>query len=133
MHQRVETPAAAVVAFPLTRQGGTGGLHGSHREHPPDLFWPPVGDMTRAHPAGLSLRDGLDLSGLTHSQLWLLYVGIGGSASANELAELIAHDDDVETTLDVHDHNVIAQALNEHFLDLDQDHPVGYREVPADT
>jgi hypothetical protein len=85
--------------------------------------------VRRVHLAGLSLRDGLDLSGLSHGQLWLLYVGVGGCAPIGELAEQIARDDDADTALDAYDHNVIAQALNEHFLDLDQDHAVGYREA----
>ncbi len=87
--------------------------------------------MTRAGAAGLSLSDGLDLSGLSYFELWVLYIGLGGAASSSELADLIAHDDKPETALDAHDHNMIAQALNEHFLDLEQDHPVAYRESPT--
>lgn len=78
---------------------------------------------------GLSLSDGLDLSGLTYPQLWLIYISIGGCASSTELAHHIATDADPGTVLDPFEHNVIAQALNEHFVGLGQDHPVGYREV----
>ncbi len=89
--------------------------------------------VTRAATAGLSLRDGLNLSGLTAAELWVRYIGVGGSAPAAELADQIAHDEEQLGELDAHDHNVIAQALNEHFLDLNQNHPVGYREVPEDS
>jgi hypothetical protein len=30
---------------------------------------------------------------------------------------------------DSYQHNLIAQALNEHFIELGKNHPVGYREV----
>ncbi len=53
----------------------------------------------------------------------------GGDASPLELeAYLLGF-----LVLDPHQHDVIAQALNEHFLDLGQDHPVPYSEwVPND-
>lgn len=75
-----------------------------------------------ASSAGLSLADGLDLSGLNWEQLWLRYVGVGGCASAGELRQHV-------TTIDTdpYEHNLIATALNEYFLDRDQDHPVSYR------
>jgi hypothetical protein len=83
--------------------------------------------------AGLSLRDGLDLSGLTHLELWLRYVGIGGTAPSSELAEQIMQGGAADTGLDAYEHNLIAQALNEHFLDLGQDHPVGYLDAAEDS
>jgi hypothetical protein len=89
--------------------------------------------MSRVSSAGISLRDGMDLSGLTYSQLWLLYIGIGGVAATSELEQQIADDDQPGGRLDSHEHNLIAQALNEHFLGLDQDHPVGYRELADDS
>jgi hypothetical protein len=92
-----------------------------------------VARVSGASAAGLSLRDGLDLSGLTAAQLWVLYVGVGGTAPASELAQQIAHDEEPGGRLEAYDHNVIAQALNEHFLDLRQDHVVGYRDVAEPT
>lgn len=86
--------------------------------------------MTLADPTGLNLRDGLDLSGMDYPLLWLLYVGIGGTVPSSELAEQIERDGHPGTELDAYDHNLIAQAINEHFLDRDQDHVVGYRDDP---
>jgi hypothetical protein len=88
--------------------------------------------VTSVSRAGMSLRDGMDLSGLTYPQLWLRYIGIGGVAASTELRQQIADDDQPGWSLDAYEHNLIAQALNEHFLDLDQDHPVGYREPAED-
>jgi hypothetical protein len=73
-------------------------------------------------PVGLSLRDGFDLSGMTVEQAWLRYVGLGGAEGPAELARQIRS----PVAIDDYEHDVIAQALNEHFLDLGQDHPVGY-------
>ncbi|MCW2528118.1 MAG: hypothetical protein JWM76_2978 [Pseudonocardiales bacterium] len=69
----------------------------------------------------LSLSDGLELSGLTYEQLWVRYVGVGGSADTGGLR------DQISTDTDPYEHNLIASALNEYFLDLNQDNPVGYR------
>jgi len=73
----------------------------------------------------MSLLDGLQLSGLTYPELWLRYVAVSGTIGALELEAyvlgLLVPDD--------HQHNLIAQALNEHFLEAGQDHPVAYRET----
>jgi hypothetical protein len=70
---------------------------------------------------GLSLSDGMDLSGLSYEQLWVRYVGVGGSADTRELRHHVNVDSDP------YEHNLIASALNEYFLDRDENHPVGYR------
>jgi hypothetical protein len=77
--------------------------------------------------AGFSLSDGWDLSGLTLAQLWLRYLAIGGSASK---AQVAAYARGLGCP-DSYEHNMIAQAINEHFLDRGEDHPVGYREIPS--
>jgi hypothetical protein len=77
--------------------------------------------------AGLSLSDGWDLSGLTLVELWLRYMALGGTATKAQLA-LYAHG---PASLDLYQHNIIAQAINEHFIDRGEDHPVGYRDIPA--
>jgi hypothetical protein len=83
--------------------------------------------------AGLSLRDGMTLSGMSYVELWVRCVGLGGCAPTDDLADQITQDESPATALDAYEHNIIAQALNEHFLDLGQDHPVGYREFSADV
>ena len=75
----------------------------------------------------LKLKAGLARSGLTYHELWWRQVAVGGDAGPLELeAYLLGLLD-----LDPHQYDVIAQALNEHFLDLGQDHPVPYSEPEA--
>jgi hypothetical protein len=76
---------------------------------------------------GLSLSDGLRRSGMTPAELWLRYYAVGGDAGE---AEVEAYALGLMRP-DTWEHNLIAQALNEHFLDSQEDHPVGYRELPA--
>ncbi len=75
---------------------------------------------------GFSLSDGWDLSGLTLTQLWLRYLALGGTASPAQL-EAYARG---RLRPDTYQHNLIAQAINEHFLDRGEDHPVSYQEIP---
>jgi hypothetical protein len=70
----------------------------------------------------LGLFDGLRLSGLTAAELWLSYFTVGGDAEDLELEAYV---------LGVlrpgrYQHDLIAQALNEHFIDRGLDHCVGY-------
>jgi hypothetical protein len=77
--------------------------------------------------SGLSLFDGLQRSGLMPAELWLRYYAIGGDAGQVEVEAYtlgLLHPD-------AHQHNLIAQALNEYFLERQEDHPVSYRELPA--
>lgn len=71
----------------------------------------------------LSLADGLRLSTLTYTQLWTSCLALGGVGT---IADVRRH---VESDIcpDDHDHNVIAQALNEVYVDQGRDHPVAYR------
>jgi hypothetical protein len=70
------------------------------------------------------LETGLIRSGLTYQELWWRQVAVGGDASPLELEAYLLG----LLTLDPHQHDLIAQALNEHFLDLGQDHPMPYSE-----
>jgi hypothetical protein len=77
---------------------------------------------TRPAVPGLSLQDGLVLSGMSIDELWIRQVSVGGSAGNIEteayLLGLLA--------VDRHQHDLLAHALNEHFLDLGRGYPVGY-------
>jgi hypothetical protein len=75
---------------------------------------------------GLTLADGLDLAGISEEQLWARYMALGGDAT---LPELRAHV--IDPGIDDYEHDVIAQAINEYFLDSGQDHPVAYWRPPA--
>jgi hypothetical protein len=79
---------------------------------------------------GLTLADGMARSGLSIPQLWLRYVAIGGSATASQLRDHVVN----ETCTDDHEHDLIAQAINETFLEKGEDHPVAYRHItPRDS
>jgi hypothetical protein len=82
---------------------------------------------TPANNAGLSLRDGMDLSGMTYDELWIRQVSVGGTAGEVEVEAYVLgllDSDDFQ-------HDLLAQALNEYFLERGQDHPVGYTTVVA--
>jgi hypothetical protein len=75
-----------------------------------------------AHTAGLSIEDGLDLSGMSMNELWLRQVSVGGTAGSLETEAYVLG----VLTPDRFQYDVLAQALNEHFVERGQDHPVGY-------
>lgn len=75
--------------------------------------------------SGLSLADGMDLAGLTFPQLWARYFAIGGNGSEADLRRHV----DAADCEDDHEHNLIAHAINEAFLDIGGDHPVAYRHL----
>jgi hypothetical protein len=66
----------------------------------------------------------MDLAGLDIRELWRRYIAIGGDGTEAELLRNLRPG----AELDDHEHNVIAQAINESFLDRGDDHPVAYRE-----
>ena len=75
---------------------------------------------------GFSLSDGWDLSGLPLTELWLGYLGLGGTASP---ARVQAYARGL-LPADSYQHNLIAQAINDHFTDRGEDHPVSYQDIP---
>ncbi len=77
--------------------------------------------------AGFSLSDGWDLSGLTLAELWLRYLAVGGTASR---ARVEAYARGLLCP-DSHQHNMIAQAINEAFIELGEEHPVSYQDIPV--
>lgn len=70
------------------------------------------------------LELGLARSGLTYQELYWRQVAVGGDAGPLELEAYLMG----LLRMDPYQHDVIAQALNEHFMDLGQDHPVPYSE-----
>ena len=79
--------------------------------------------MTATEP-GVSLAEGMRLSGMTFPELWVRHIAVSGTLGELELEAyvlgLLVPDD--------YQHNLIAQALNEYFMELGQNHPVGYRD-----
>jgi len=75
---------------------------------------PPISQLERSRrDAGLSVRE-----------LWLRYFSLGGMASALELEAFLYG----SLTPTPHDHDVIAHALNERFVELGGNHPVPYAD-----
>lgn len=78
--------------------------------------------------ANLSLFDGLQRSGMSAAELWIRYYAIGGDAAELEVEAYV-----LDLLIpDNYQHNLIAQALNEYFLDRDEGLPVRYRDLPAE-
>lgn len=77
--------------------------------------------------AGLTLREGMELAGLDPTDLWERYVALGGNGTVSEVLRHVTNRD----CPDDREHNLIAQAINEAFLERGQDHPVAYRHLYA--
>ena len=70
----------------------------------------------------LDLQAGMRRSGMDYPELWLRYVAVSGDAGELELEAYVLG----LLTADAYQYNVIAQALNEYFIERGEDHPVGY-------
>lgn len=82
--------------------------------------------MIEGVPTGLSLFEGMCRSGMTYQELWLRQVSVGGIAGDLEVEAYVLG----LLTPDRHQHDVLAQAINEYFLERGEDHPVSYSEFP---
>ena len=72
--------------------------------------------------SALSLTDGLQLSGLTPRELWVRYFGISGNAGETEVeayAQGLLYPGP-------HEHDLIAQALNDYFIDSGAQYRAAY-------
>jgi hypothetical protein len=61
-------------------------------------------------------------AGLSHGELWFRYFEMGGMSSGFELEAFLYG----VLTPSSHDHDVIAHAINERFVELGKNHPVAY-------
>jgi hypothetical protein len=68
-------------------------------------------------------------AGLSHGDLWLRYFELGGMSNAMELEAFLYG----ALQPSAHDREVIAQALNERFVELGGNHPVPYNATDGDT
>lgn len=71
-------------------------------------------------------------AGLSHAELFLRYFELGGMSSALQLEAFVYG----ALRPSAHDHDVIAHALNERFVELGGNHPVAYSDdgrEPSDT
>lgn len=77
----------------------------------------------------IAVEAARNMLGLSLDQLWVDYFTLGGSLSPQQIKAFLSG----EHTLLDHDHDLLVHALNEHFIDQDQDHPLGYAdELAAD-
>jgi hypothetical protein len=67
-----------------------------------------------------ALQRGLVLTGWTVVELWTAAIGIGGWLSLREVAAITAGDRAATRS----EHDTLAAALNDHFIDQGQNHPV---------
>jgi hypothetical protein len=67
-------------------------------------------------------------AGLSHGELWLRYFELGGMSNTMELEAFLYG----VLQPSAHDREVIAQALNERFVELGGNHPVPYAESNPD-
>jgi hypothetical protein len=70
------------------------------------------------------LRAGLALSGISIPALWGSYLGVGGTMSLDHLVDTLRGTQEVSD----HEHDMVAQALNDHLLDHGLNHPVPYAD-----
>jgi hypothetical protein len=73
---------------------------------------------------GLNLAEGFTRSGMPYEELWLRQVALGGSAGRLEVEAYVLG----LLSADPYQHDLLAQALNECFLERDEDHPVRYSD-----
>ncbi|MFI5845007.1 hypothetical protein ACIA8K_35430 [Catenuloplanes sp. NPDC051500] len=73
----------------------------------------------------LSLADGLRQLRLSDTELWNRYLALGGTGDLHQLRDHVRGG----TCPDRHDHNIIAQALNDAFVDEGHDHAVAYHDL----
>ena len=68
-------------------------------------------------------------AGLTHGELWFRYFELGGMSTALQV-EAFCYG---ALQPSAHDHDVIAHALNERFVELGGNHPVAYSNGDDDA
>jgi len=73
--------------------------------------------------AASDLEQGRINAGLTHGELFLRYFELGGMSSALQLEAYLYQ----ALQPSSHDHDIVAHALNERFVELGGNHPVSYR------
>jgi hypothetical protein len=74
------------------------------------------------HPSFGSIQEGFRYTTLTVHEAWLAYYSLGGTASSASVGEYLTLDGDLESAQQM----VLAQAINEFFMDRGQNHPVPY-------
>ena len=66
---------------------------------------------------------------LSHRELWLRYFELGGMSTALQLEAFLYG----ALEPSAHDHDIVAHALNERFVEMGRDNPVPYTEDGKDA
>lgn len=74
---------------------------------------------------GSVLRAAFEATELSRAQLWLRYFALGGDADIDEMDAYLSG----RATPTSHQHDVLAQALNEELIELGGGFSVPYRDV----
>jgi hypothetical protein len=70
----------------------------------------------------LALRDGMRDAGWRTEDLWVASVAMGGNLAQRDIERITAG----TATLSPGEHDILAAALNDHFTERGEDHPVRY-------
>jgi hypothetical protein len=73
----------------------------------------------------ITLAAGQRQLALTDTELWIRYLALGGSGTIGHLTDHVRAD----TCPDSDEHKVIAQTLNDTFVERGHDHPVAYHHL----
>ena len=76
-----------------------------------------------------SLQAGLVLAGLTSDQVSNHALALDGALSGPQTTAVLAG----ERACTAHEHNVLAQAINDHLVERGEDHPVRYSRELSDV
>jgi len=74
--------------------------------------------------AGSTLAADLAVTSLSVSEIWAHYLALGGNHGIRELEEYLYR----ANAWSPQEHDVLAQALNDHFIELGQGHPASYSD-----
>ena len=86
--------------------------------------------MTVPTDAAAALETARTMLGLSHLELWYDYVALGGNHAPDTILAFL----DQNTQIAEPEYDRLVQALNEHFIDSGDNHPLPYAdELPPQT
>ena len=60
---------------------------------------------------------------MSPTDVWVEYFAVGGNGSQEDVSSWLSS----AARLPVREHDLLAQALNDRFIEIGLDHPIGYR------
>ena len=81
--------------------------------------------MTMTFDHSLSLRDGMRHAHWRNEDLWVASVALGGNLAQRDVERITSGD----VTPSAHEYDVLAAALNDHFIDVGIVNPVRYSDA----